>query len=142
MIATKCRGDCEFYSSYTETCDYTLLMYESRGCPTSACTKYKPRSRGRPWSVFRGEPGNPILYGEGEAMYSPERLDGGDVCARYVAVDCGHEVYDGESIYEWEDGRSLCPECLDGKFDELSTAERAALLGCESTEVNFPKRLM
>ena len=142
-MTTKCRGDCEFYSAYTDTCDYTLLMYESRGCPTSACTKYRTRTKGRSWNTFRGAPPeNAKLRGEEDAMYGPEPRDGGDFYERYVIADCGHEVYDGECLYEWEDGRSLCPECVEGKFDGLSTAEKAALLGCEGAEVGFPGRPM
>ena len=142
-MTTTCRRDCEFYSSYTDTCDYTLLMYQSRGCPTSACTKYKPRTcEHRSWSVFRAVPESPGRNGAGQASYDPEPPDGGDVFERYVTADCGHEVYDGERMYEWEDAGLICPECMDGKFDELTTAEKAALLGCESTEVSFPERLM
>ena len=41
--SVKCRRDCEYYSRYTENCDYSLRMYKSRGCPSDACTQYKPR---------------------------------------------------------------------------------------------------
>ena len=47
---------------------------------------------------------------------------------RYDIAGCGHEIYDGESPWEW-DGGTLCPECLGEKFDDLTLEEKAALLG-------------
>ena len=137
-VVTKCQRDCEYFSTYTDTCDYTLLMYESRGCPTSACTKYKPREGNRrSWNIFRAGPETSKCE-EDEAMYKTS--DGFE--SRYVIANCGHEVYDGERMYEWEDDDTLCPECVEMKFDELSILEKAALLCCESMEVNFPPCLM
>ena len=31
---------------------------------------------------------------------------------RYIMAKCGHEVYEGEDLYETEDG-TLCPDCFD-----------------------------
>lgn len=56
---------------------------------------------------------------------------------RSVTADCGHEVYEGENLFEWEGGRTLCPDCMEEKFDELTLPEKAALLGCNFKEVIF-----
>jgi hypothetical protein len=56
---------------------------------------------------------------------------------RYVIADCGHEVYEGEALYDRDDGGTLCPDCMEDKFAELSTAEKAELIGCESSIVSF-----
>ena len=66
-------------------------------------------------------------------MLEPERRlsPRGD---KFVFAECGHEVYEGERIYEWEPG-TLCPDCMEDRFSELSTQEKAELLGCESSEV-------
>ena len=135
-MATPCKKDCEYYSKYTQTCDYTLLMYKSRGCPTSACTEYKPRTTPRSWNIFKNAAGNREYCEEKEPMKIPEPPDYTET--RYVLADCGHEVYDGEHMYEWDDGRTLCPECVELKFDALSIEEKAALAGCESMEIRFP----
>jgi hypothetical protein len=66
----KCQPDCEYYSNHTKTCDHTLLMYQSRGCPVDACTKYKQRTTQRAWNTS-----NPL----------PQ------------FADCGHEISAGES---------------------------------------------
>ena len=58
---------------------------------------------------------------------------------QYVIADCSHEVYDGECMYEWEDLHTLCPDCVECRFNELSTEEKASLLGCEIIEINFPQ---
>ena len=135
-VVTKCRRDCEYFSTYTDTCDYTLLMYESRGCPISACTKYRLREKGRrSWNIFRAVPETSVC-GAGEPVASS------GLESRYVMAGCGHEVYDGERMYEWEDNDTLCPECVEVKFDELSIMEKATLMCCDSTEVNFPPRLI
>ena len=142
-MVTKCLKDCEFYSTYTDTCDYTLVMYESRGCPTNACTKYKPRTKTRSWNVFRAVPENRDICGEGDAVYGGESGYQDDYAdCRFIVADCGHEVYDGEYMYEWEGEKTLCPECVEVKFDELCTAEKAALLCCDSTQISFPPRLI
>jgi hypothetical protein len=132
-MVTACRINCEYYSTYTNTCDYTLLMYKSKGCPTNACTEYRPREARRSWNVFRNL-SFPNCEGE-EAMSLPTE----ESESRYVTADCGHEVYDGECMYEWEDMHTLCPECVEYKFNELSLEEKAALLDCEIIEINFPQ---
>jgi hypothetical protein len=48
----QCRRDCIYYSTYTNTCDYTLLMYHTRGCPTGACIRYKKQTKPRPWCIY------------------------------------------------------------------------------------------
>ena len=63
-------------------------------------------------------------------MYDPEpRLDPPEPFC--VVASCGHEVYSGEHLYKWENGKILCPDCMEAKFNEQSLDERAALLGCE-----------
>lgn len=57
----------------------------------------------------------------------------------YITADCGHEIYDGEEVFEQEDGQTKCAECLDDRFREMSITERAELLGCERHAVYFPK---
>ena len=47
----------------------------------------------------------------------------------YTVADCEHEVYEGEPLFEWE-GKSICPDCMESKFNDLSVFEKAALLGC------------
>ena len=48
----------------------------------------------------------------------------------YIEAGCGHEVYEGEELYEWAGGLTLCPDCMEEKFDELTLHEKAELLGC------------
>ena len=134
-MVTKCRQDCEFYCLYTGTCDYTLLMYETKGCPTDACTKYKPGTgRRRVWSFARRASSEIINCGEDKELHEPEqRTEPRE--KRCIIPGCGHEVYEGESAFEWEDGRLLCPECIESKFNEMSTEDKAALLGCERVAI-------
>lgn len=49
---------------------------------------------------------------------------------RYIIAGCGHEVYEGEDVFQWEDGHTLCPDCIESKFDDMGTEEKAILLGC------------
>lgn len=53
----------------------------------------------------------------------------------YIVAGCGHEVYDEEDLFEWEHGITLCPDCMQEKFDELSVYEKAALLGCRHAKI-------
>ena len=48
----------------------------------------------------------------------------------YIEAGCGHEVYEGEELYEWAGGLTLCPDCMEEKFDDLTLHEKAELLGC------------
>jgi len=142
-MTTPCQNDCEYFSNYTNTCDYTLRMYERRGCPTNACTKYKPRGEDsrRPWGVFRVSTESSKKERAVKPMYDvPEQHD--FIETLFVLADCEHEVYEGEFLYELEDGRTLCPECVESMFDELSVAEKAMLLCCESTEIRLPPPVM
>lgn len=52
----------------------------------------------------------------------------------YLTAACGHEVYPGENMFEWED-KTLCPDCLEDKFSELSIEEKADLMGCAYLQV-------
>lgn len=57
----------------------------------------------------------------------------------YVEADCGHEVYEGETLYTWDD-ETLCPDCMRDKIDEMELYELAALLGCDFTTVERRNR--
>lgn len=140
-MAVKCQRNCKYFSTYTNTCDYTLMMYQSRGCPTYECTKYEKRTVPRPWSR--------ILPDFQDELYAPSFISGKSPFVPeppvsppeelYATAGCGHEVYEGEEIYQWENGITLCPECMSDKFSELDLNERADLLGCEHHAVVFPK---
>jgi len=45
----------------------------------------------------------------------------------YCAL-CKGEQYRGDPMYEWE-GQRICEACMERKFDVLTTAEKADLLG-------------
>jgi hypothetical protein len=49
---TPCRRDCAYFSTYTDSCNYTLIFYRSRPCPAAACTEFKLREVRRPWQIF------------------------------------------------------------------------------------------
>jgi hypothetical protein len=131
------KHDCIYYSTYTRTCDYTLVMFRARSSPVSACTEYAPRAERRTWMRFIQKPGDVTPEEETENMKTPEPPVLPPEDTRYIIADCLHEVYEGERLYDWEDGATLCPECMEDKFSELSTREKAALLGCESSVVSF-----
>ena len=57
----------------------------------------------------------------------------------YIMGDCGHEIYEKEGQFPWE-GKILCPDCFQEKFDELSIYEKADLLGSEWVPVERPVR--
>ena len=40
-MTKRCKG-CQYYASYTDTCDFFLLTYQRRGCPPEQCTRYEP----------------------------------------------------------------------------------------------------
>lgn len=56
----------------------------------------------------------------------------------YVTAGCGCEVHEGEELYEWEN-KTLCPDCMEEKFNEMTLQEKAALLGCEFSTVERGK---
>ena len=45
-------------------------------------------------------------------------------------LDCGHSIYKGEKMYEW-DGKWLCPDCFLEKVEEMTLDEIAELLNVE-----------
>ena len=58
-----------------------------------------------------------------------------------VAGGCGHEVYEGELLIEWHDGRRyvlLCEECFRDRLGELTTAELARVVGCDCRAAGAP----
>lgn len=34
-------------------------------------------------------------------------------------LSCGHRIYAGELMVEWDDGETLCPDCFEEKIKEL-----------------------
>ena len=51
-----------------------------------------------------------------------------------IASGCGHEVYTGELLIEWHDGKKfvfICPECFRDKINVLGITELAEQFGCE-----------
>lgn len=67
-------------------------------------------------------------------LYGPEpRLEPID-SEVYVTGDCGHEIYEGEPIIEW-DGKSICDECFWDNIKELTVSEVAAQFDCEISMV-------
>lgn len=59
-------------------------------------------------------------------------------CADYIIADCGHEVYEGEYLYEW-DGKRICPDCMEEEKNSLSLPQFCELLGGDWKEVRKPK---
>ena len=55
----------------------------------------------------------------------------------YITADCGHEVYEGELLLEWEN-KNICPDCFKDKAGELSIEELAELLRCDFSVVKRP----
>ena len=47
---------------------------------------------------------------------------------------CESEQYKGDTLYAWE-GIKICGECVEEKFDCMTTKEKADLLGAECVEV-------
>lgn len=109
-MGEKCRRDCAYYSTYTETCDFTLINYRVRPCPRDNCTQFRPRVEPRSWQIFTGR----------------RRRE-----ERFELAGCGHEVYAGSAIYSCEDGKSLCGECVRERIAALGADEAAELLGFE-----------
>jgi peptide methionine sulfoxide reductase MsrB len=52
----------------------------------------------------------------------------------YIMADCGHEVFEGESLIEW-DNKTLCPDCFWDKVKEMTIEEIADHLDCTVTTV-------
>lgn len=53
----------------------------------------------------------------------------------FFTADCGHEVYQTETVYESASGRVLCPDCMEDEIDGMTLPEKAALLGFNSWTV-------
>jgi hypothetical protein len=56
-----------------------------------------------------------------------------------VMADCGHEVYEGETLVYWKNAKgaleSLCPDCFWDKVKELSIQEAARQFDCDYTTI-------
>jgi len=103
---TPCRRDCVYFSTYTETCDYTLMSYRARPCAASACTEYKMRTERRSWSIFTGRQPRDV----------------------FATADCGHEVYVGERLYV-RDEKTACLDCVKAELEAFAAQDLARLLG-------------
>ena len=53
----------------------------------------------------------------------------------FVMADCGHEVYDGENLYLWNE-KTLCPDCMKDKVGEIPLSEIAVFLGAKIEHVS------
>ena len=111
------KQDCRYYSTYTDTCDFTLINSRARPCPAKNCTEYAPREERRTWQLFT------------------QRRPLNAACTRFIIADCGHEVYSGEHAYTGKDEKSLCPDCVESAFRCLTTEQKAYALGYEPTKV-------
>lgn len=133
-----CRDDCVYYSAYTKTCDYALIMGRTRGCPRDSCVRYRPAGEGgkkTARALFDDEGYvRPVLDRPGRRPEPPVEPP---EAARYITAGCGHEVYEGEELYESEEG-TLCRECLEDLIRQMPLRELAELVGCACLEVAFP----
>ena len=108
---TLCRRDCVYFSTYTDTCDYTLM--EFKPSPSrAACTVYKQRTTPRSWQERSGA-----------GRFASSR-DGGDGCG--ACLWSGRLV--GEVFCDYRDshdgiGRGCSVEDCD-KFEPQKVAER------------------
>lgn len=90
-----------------------------------------------------------MLYSKG---YTPEPPLEPPEDDRYMIADCGHEVYEGENMYEWdvpyrdEDGKlkykhkTHCPDCFMDEIKKMlreSPAELAEWIGIDYRKVEF-----
>ena len=107
------RKDCRYYSAYTDTCDFTLINSRARQCPAKNCTEYIKREERRTWAQF--------VQRRFACTQKPQ----------FIIADCGHEVYSGERSYTDEDGKRLCPDCVEDAFRRLTTDHKAYVLGYE-----------
>ena len=113
-MATVCKmTDCRYYSTYTDTCDFTLINSRARPCPAKNCTEYIRREDKRAWQKF------------------VQRSFAWTTAPRFIIADCGHEVYSGEHTYTDKDGKKLCPDCVEDAFRQLTTDQKAYVLGYE-----------
>lgn len=63
-----------------------------------------------------------------------------------ITADCGHEVYEGEALYEWQvyvngewKRKTVCPDCFDEYVAKLTREEIADMLGMEHRMIHNPK---
>ena len=60
-----------------------------------------------------------------------------------IAAGCGHEVYEGEKLIEWHDGRRfkfICEECFRENIGTLTAEELARQFGCDCQTVSPASR--
>jgi len=139
-VPTACKSDCVYYSTYTKTCDFTLIMYRTRGCPRDRCIHYRPATDKEGKKTLRA-------YSAEEGYYRPnfERpprraepsLEPPET-ARYITAGCGHEVYEGEELFESDQEGTFCRECVEEMIREMPVKELAELAGFACVEVIFP----
>ena len=54
--------------------------------------------------------------------------------ATYITADCGHEVFEGEKILNWNRGKgdhTICPDCFWDKVHDMTIEEVATLMDVE-----------
>jgi hypothetical protein len=56
-----------------------------------------------------------------------------------VIAGCGCEVYEGETMVEWDD-KTLCPDHFRDKINEMDVTELAIHLHCDYTTVSRERR--
>ena len=101
----------------------------------------KSKKHPRLWNTSSCEPDDFYYSAKAcKSMHMPEPPVEPAENDAYITAGCGHEIYEGEEVFEWENGATLCSDCLEDRFFEMSLSERAELLGCEHRAVSFSKR--
>lgn len=139
-MPTACRSDCVYYSTYTKTCDYTLIMYRTRGCPRDKCIHYRPATEKegkKTVRAFVADEADYRPYFERPERRAEPPLEPPE-SARYITAGCGHEVYEGEEMFQSDEEGTLCRDCMEEFIRAMPLKELAELVGCECVEVIFP----
>ena len=58
----------------------------------------------------------------------------------YDVAGCEHEIYEGESLWEW-DGKFLCPDCMEEVINDLTWEEIAAVYGATRIPIEKPTNI-
>jgi hypothetical protein len=115
-------------------------MYRTRGCSRDKCIHYRPASEKEGRKMVRSFEEGEVYsrpYFERPVKKAEPALEPPDT-ARYITAGCGHEVYEGEELFESEEEGTLCRECMEELVGEIPIRELAELLGCACVEVMFP----
>jgi hypothetical protein len=71
----QCKPDCLYWSKFTETCDYSLTVGHSRGCPRDACIRYEPKKGHRRHEIDAFEPGGMYYEPKGDRFHARSRAE-------------------------------------------------------------------